>query len=49
MGTEIREGGAGAGALGLVCPIPWCGRAVLQYATSSRSTRRSCPSPRTRT
>ncbi len=30
-------------------PIPWCGRAVLKYATYSRSTRRRYPSPRTRT
>ncbi len=49
MGAARREGGAGPEALGIACPMPWCGRAALEYGTYSRKTRRRCHSPRART
>ncbi len=49
MGAAEREGGAGLGASGSACPIPWCGRAPLKYATYSPRMRRRRRSPRTST
>ncbi len=33
MGAAEGAGGARPAAPGMACPRPWCGRAVLQYAT----------------